>query len=197
MTRSMSQSGDWRVSPQTADEMFAAFLSVHQLCQMRWYLMEASVLACAAPFTAEINRLICENQRITELTPHALLEFSITTHKSEVDALLKKVSEALRLAAGGPPRTRKSMGCFGKKLKGTKLAGTDFSMALLIAANMEGCDLRGVNFLSADMRDANLKNADLRQSAFLTQMQVNSAKGNAGTKLPPCALPPCLLACLM
>jgi uncharacterized protein YjbI with pentapeptide repeats len=57
-------------------------------------------------------------------------------------------------------------------------------MALMIAANLEGCSLRGTNFLGADMRDANIKNTDLSSCVFLTQMQINSAKGNRNTKLP-------------
>ena len=39
-------------------------------------------------------------------------------------------------------------------------------------------------FLGADARDTNFSNADLREAAFLTQGQINSAKGNKNTKLP-------------
>jgi uncharacterized protein YjbI with pentapeptide repeats len=49
---------------------------------------------------------------------------------------------------------------------------------------MEGCSLKGTNFLGADMRDAVIGNTDLSESLFLTQMQVNSARGNSGTLLP-------------
>lgn len=39
-------------------------------------------------------------------------------------------------------------------------------------------------FLGADTRDTNFNNADLSEAVFLTQGQVNSAKGNCNTKLP-------------
>lgn len=40
------------------------------------------------------------------------------------------------------------------------------------------------DFIGADLRDANLNGANLSTSMFLTQMQVNSAKGNGKTILP-------------
>lgn len=57
-------------------------------------------------------------------------------------------------------------------------------MALMIASDLRGCKLRGTNFLGADLRDADLSNADLSESLFLTQMQINEASGNKGTRLP-------------
>ena len=58
-------------------------------------------------------------------------------------------------------------------------------MSLLIAANLEEANLLGANFLGADMRDTNIKNTDLSHSLFLTQIQINAAKGNENTVLPP------------
>lgn len=57
-------------------------------------------------------------------------------------------------------------------------------MSLLIAANLEQANLYGANFLGADMRDANISNTDLSQRLFLTQLQINTAKGNHHTILP-------------
>ena len=41
------------------------------------------------------------------------------------------------------------------------------------------------DLIGADFRDADLSGADLTGSIFLTQAQVNAAKGGADTKLPP------------
>ncbi len=49
---------------------------------------------------------------------------------------------------------------------------------------MSGIDLNAADLISADMRDANIKGANLTNSIFLTQAQVNSAKGDSLTKLP-------------
>ncbi|MNH47753.1 Pentapeptide repeats (8 copies) [compost metagenome] len=55
---------------------------------------------------------------------------------------------------------------------------------MLIAANLRGADLRKVDFIGADLRDADLSDANLTGSIFLTQAQVNSARGNKHTRLP-------------
>ncbi|MDD4239764.1 MAG: pentapeptide repeat-containing protein, partial [Desulfotomaculaceae bacterium] len=57
--------------------------------------------------------------------------------------------------------------------------------AYLIAADLRGVDLSGTDFIGADFRDADLRGADLTRSIFLTQAQLNAAKGDAGTRLPP------------
>ncbi|MEU8269296.1 pentapeptide repeat-containing protein [Sphaerisporangium sp. NPDC049002] len=46
-------------------------------------------------------------------------------------------------------------------------------------------DRRGADLIGADLRDADLSGADLTGSIFLIQSQLQSAKGDAGTKLPP------------
>ncbi|WP_257968025.1 pentapeptide repeat-containing protein [Peribacillus deserti] len=45
--------------------------------------------------------------------------------------------------------------------------------------------MRSADLIGADLRDADLSGADLTGSIFLTQAQINSAKGSAHTKLPP------------
>ena len=40
------------------------------------------------------------------------------------------------------------------------------------------------DFIGADLRDADLRGANLSTSMFLTQMQINSAKGDEKTLLP-------------
>lgn len=54
----------------------------------------------------------------------------------------------------------------------------------MIATDMRNADLRGVDFIGADLRDVDLRGANLSTGMFLTQMQINSAKGDAKTTLP-------------
>jgi uncharacterized protein YjbI with pentapeptide repeats len=44
--------------------------------------------------------------------------------------------------------------------------------------------LRRADLIGADLRDTNLSGANLTDSIFLTQAQVNAAKGDRQTKLP-------------
>ncbi|MNR51082.1 Serine/threonine-protein kinase B [compost metagenome] len=57
--------------------------------------------------------------------------------------------------------------------------------AYLIAADLRGADLRAADLIGADFRDADIRGSDLSDSLFLTQAQLNAAKGDARTKLPP------------
>lgn len=56
--------------------------------------------------------------------------------------------------------------------------------AYLIAADIRGTDLSGADLIGADFRDTDLCGADLSNSIFLTQGQLNAAKGDASTNLP-------------
>ncbi|MFC6358599.1 pentapeptide repeat-containing protein [Luteococcus peritonei] len=56
--------------------------------------------------------------------------------------------------------------------------------ALLIAADLRGATFDRTDLLGADLRDANRSGADLRGAIFLTQQQVDAARGNGSTRLP-------------
>ena len=55
----------------------------------------------------------------------------------------------------------------------------------MIAANLSGIDLTGANLIGADLRDTHLEGAHLEKALFLTQLQIDTAKGDAKTTLPP------------
>jgi uncharacterized protein YjbI with pentapeptide repeats len=57
--------------------------------------------------------------------------------------------------------------------------------AYLIGADLRGADLRVADLIGADLRGADLRGADLRDSLYLTQSQLDAARGDTGTKLPP------------
>ena len=170
---------------RTAGQIFKVYPTVFQLHQMLWYLRDASTIISAQPLYTEIDALINENYTLTRLSPDEILNADIGTYKRKVDRILIKTGELVQLAAGGRVESRHTTDFIGKDFKRADLSGKDFSLSLLIAADLSGCRLYGANFLGADMRDANIEDADLSQSVFLTQMQINTAAGNRGTKLPP------------
>jgi hypothetical protein len=181
VTQSSYAKENWKTNPEKANEIFQVFMIVFQLHQMAWYLLEASSLVTDKRIIAEVDALIAENIKMTALAPAEILQIDLTNYQTGVNLVLKKVSN--QLAADSFDRIERK-DYFGKNFKRVNLNGRDFSMALMIAANLEGCSLTGTNFLGADLRDANIKNTDLRESLFLTQMQINAAQGNAKTKLP-------------
>ncbi|WP_206458402.1 pentapeptide repeat-containing protein [Anaerovorax sp. IOR16] len=56
--------------------------------------------------------------------------------------------------------------------------------ACLIAADARGVDFTRTDLIGADLRDTDIRGADLSKSIFLTQSQINVAKGDINTKLP-------------
>lgn len=181
-TRECCPDGNWKTQPERSDEIFQVFSTLFQFHQMEWYLLESLSMTADGGLKAEAEALIFENEEMTRRSPDEILRLDIEKHRAKVNQILKQVS-ALLTTDSLDKTDRKDW--LGKKFKRANLDGRDFSMALLIAADLEGCSLRGTNFLGADMRDANIRNTDLSASAYLTQMQVNSARGNSNTKFPP------------
>jgi len=182
----------WRASQQVTEQMSAVFLIITRLHQMLWYLIEASSICATKDLWEDIARLIEENNHMTDITPDKILELDLEQYKKRVDRILKKSSDLVALSFKKPEGQEKQENTdkekmsdyIGKNLQKKDLAGKDFSLCLMIAANIKGCKLKGANFLGTDMRDTNIEDADLSESFFLTQGQINAARGNAGTKLP-------------
>jgi uncharacterized protein YjbI with pentapeptide repeats len=148
---------------------------------MLWYLVEAFSLTSDEYLKSAIDALIFKNEQMTRQSPDDISQLNIEKYRLKVNVVLKRVTSTFSVDASDKIR---STDYFGRDFKKANLDGRDFSMSLMIAANLEGCSLQRTNFLGADMRDTNLKNTDLSECIFLTQMQINSAKGNSNTKLP-------------
>jgi uncharacterized protein YjbI with pentapeptide repeats len=174
---------DWRDKPETAKEMFDVFPIMQQLHEMLCYLDESMKLEEAEPLYDRLLTIYEKTEQLTNLEAAEILSLDIPVHRAEVNELLLKTSELVRSRVKNRKQPR-GKNLFGAKLKGADLRGSDLRGALLIAANLKGADLRVCDFIGADFRDADLCGANLEGSFFLTQAQINSAKGNAETKLP-------------
>ncbi|MBB3126567.1 uncharacterized protein YjbI with pentapeptide repeats [Paenibacillus rhizosphaerae] len=183
---------DWRQAPETARQMFEVFPAMRQLHELLAYLSEALSQEDAHLIHEELRSQLNETQRLTELPPEEILKLDIPAHRADVNILLLKTSELVREEArrrykGPSPRKNlKGRGAdlIGAKLKGADLKFQSFRGAYLIAADLRDADLRITDLIGADFRDADIRGADLSGSLFLTQFQINAAKGNAATKIP-------------
>ncbi|WP_329132311.1 pentapeptide repeat-containing protein [Streptomyces sp. NBC_01476] len=173
---------DWRGAPETGRRMFAALPLLRQLHELLWYLAEARTHDVARE---EIDRAWDRVDGLTRLGPEALLAVDPAAERAPVGALLQQVSEAVR-AAGAPGRRRDHRGAdlIGARLRKAALRGAGLRGALLIGADLCGADLRLADLLGADLRDADLRGADLTGALFLTQSQLNAARGDALTRIP-------------
>ncbi|MET8743273.1 pentapeptide repeat-containing protein [Streptomyces sp. NPDC004728] len=177
---------DWRSAPRTAQQMFQVFPVMRQLHELLWYLTEALSLEPARPLHDEIRRTLDETERLTHLPADAFRELDVAGHRDVVAELLLRAGALVRATA---PRKKKrdhrGADLIGARLRGADLRGADLRGAYLIAADLTGADLRLADLIGADFRDADLSGADLTSSLFLTQAQLNAARGDAATKLPP------------
>jgi len=177
---------DWRQAPETAEQMFGLLQIMRQLHEMIWYLTAALALQQTRPIHADLRVSLDHTERLTRSDPAALMELDVAAHRKSVNELLLRTSDLVR--AGVPQKKKKDRqgaDLIGAKLRGADLRGANLRGAYLLGADLRGADLRLADLIGADLRDTDLSSADLTGSIFLTQSQVNAAKGDATTKLPP------------
>jgi uncharacterized protein YjbI with pentapeptide repeats len=164
--------------------MFAAFAVMRQLHALLWYLSEALEFPGAGPVQAELRQALEATERLARGRAGELLALDLRAHHDQVTALLRRASELVRAGLPGPKTDHAGAELIGARLPGASLAGASLRGACLIGADLRGADLRSADLTGADLRDADLGGTDLSGSLFLVQSQLDSAKGDAGTKLP-------------
>ena len=184
----------WREAPDSGRLMFAVFPVTRQLHEVLWYLNEALGMPRTAPLHGELLAAFEETERLTLQPPEAILAIDVNGHRDGVNALLARASELVRATAPAPSKRLRKIGpgadLLGARLAGQDLRGSNLRGAYLIAAELRGADLRGADLIGADLRDADLTGADLSGTLFLTQLQLNAAKGDSSTVLPGSLLRP-------
>ncbi|GIO38436.1 hypothetical protein J41TS12_32970 [Paenibacillus antibioticophila] len=182
----------WRENPEARDQMFRVFPIMEQIHEMIAYAAEALSYDLPSALTDTLSKKLAELQKVTAWSASKLLAFDLVTYRFSLNGLLTEASDSIReTAIAELPGAKKlkdldrsRVNWMGKKLNGKDLRAVDFRGALLIAADMQNTDLRAASFIGADLRDADFSGANLSTSMFLTQMQMNSAKGDLKTALP-------------
>jgi uncharacterized protein YjbI with pentapeptide repeats len=113
------------------------------------------------------------------------VELEVAAHRRDVNALLLRTSELVRREARRRPIDRAGADLIGVDLRGADLRAANLRGAYLIGADLRGADLRLADLTGADLRGADLAGADLGDSIFLTQSQLEAAKGDTATRLRP------------
>lgn len=191
---------DWRQAPRTAKQMFEVFPIVRDLHELLWYLTEALTRQPAGRLHGELRDALDRTEGLTRLSPDEVVALDVTAHRQDVNALLRRASELVRAdalstaeaagsevsaEAGGQRIDRSGADLIGRDLRGADLRGANLRGAYLIGADLSGADLRLADLIGADFRGADLSGADLTDSIFLTQSQLDAAKGDPDTRLPP------------
>ncbi|MFC7447893.1 pentapeptide repeat-containing protein [Rhodococcus daqingensis] len=182
---------DWRRDPAGAGAMFEVFPIMRQLHELLWYLNESLATAAAEPLRDELRDAWDRTVQLTDGDAESVARTDVDLHRQAVNGLLLQVSELVRGAVPGRKREHRGADLIGAKLRGANLRGANLRGAYLIGADLRQADLRSSDLIGADFRGADLRGADLSGSIFLTQFQVNAAKGDASTRLPAAlAVPP-------
>jgi uncharacterized protein YjbI with pentapeptide repeats len=170
----------WREQP--GQQMFAALPVMRQLHELLWYLAEASELKQTKAIHPQLR---AATDRIEQLTQQPdVTTVDLPGERAKVNELLLRTSALVR-GKQSKAKERRGADLFGAKLRGADLRFANLRGAYLIAADLREADLRQADLIGADLRDARLEAADLTGALFLTQSQVNAARGDAKTKLPP------------
>ncbi|MED3832529.1 pentapeptide repeat-containing protein [Peribacillus frigoritolerans] len=181
---------DWRDNPASAKEMFEVFPIMQQLHEMLCYLNEALNLEDAQPLHRELQAGFEDTEYLTKQSPKSIMDLNVPAHRMIVNDLLLRTSEMVRAKVSfkknkkKPNKIGRGSDLIGAKLRGADLRGANLRGAFLIASDLREADMRVADLIGADFRDADLSGADLTGSFFITQAQINSAKGDTKTKLP-------------
>ncbi|HDR6271329.1 TPA: pentapeptide repeat-containing protein [Bacillus cereus] len=167
----------WRENPDIGKKMFQVFPIMEQIYEMIAYVAEALSYDIPDDLADKLGKQLKELQALTKLDADNLLSLDLVMYRFSSNELLTLASDFIRRNTidkmSGVRKIKEfdhaRADWMGKKLKGKDLRATDF---------------RGAYLIAADLRDVNFSGADLSTSMFLTQMQINSAKGNVKTTLP-------------
>ncbi len=181
---------DWRSAPDTKPQMLGVFAVMRHLHELLWYLREALSWPSSGRLHRELGRAWDVTTQLTGQPGDVLLDFDIAAHRQDVAALLRRASALVRAEVSGRPREHAGSDLVGADLSGADLRGADLRSASLIRANLSNADLARADLIGADLRDADLRGADLSSALFLTQSQVDAARGDGGTVLPPSLIRP-------
>jgi uncharacterized protein YjbI with pentapeptide repeats len=190
---------DWRRHPEQAGAMFASFAVMRQLHELRWHVDQALTLTegldgsqsggpTEDPGGSQLRTELTQADQTlrghADSSPAALAALDVDPLWVTVTALLRRASQLIR-GDVPPGRERSGADLMGRHLAGVDLRRASLRGAYLIGTNLAGADLRLADLAGADLRGAQLAGADLSSSLFVTQAQLDAARGDARTKLPP------------
>jgi len=174
----------WRETPALAAAQFALLPVVRQLHEALWYLLEALSLPVPTSLADEVRELRERVERLANGGADDLGRLDVAAHRAEVGELLGRVSAAARSAWPDRTRDRRGGDYMGADLRKANYRGASLRGGYYIGADLRGADLRNTDLLGTDLRAADLRGADLTGCLFLTQPQLEAAKGDGTTRIP-------------
>ena len=172
----------WSGDQGRASAMFAAFATMRGLHELLWLLNEALALPAAVPLREELQTEYARIDGLAGGTANDLGAIDVDAVRARANRVLTAASDLARAGRTGP--NHRGAHLVGANLRGADLAGANLRGAALVGADLRGADLRVADLTGADTRGADLRGADLRGALFVTQAQLDAARGDGTTRCP-------------
>lgn len=176
---------DWRDDQTTAQAMFDTFTVVRPLHELLWHLTEALTMELPAPLRAALAEALAATDRLAGGDPESLRSLAVEAHRRGVVPLLAQAGDQARARGGRPGVDRRGAALLGADLRRVDLRRASLRGAQLVGADLRRVDLTGADLTGADLRGADLRGADLSGALFVHQSQLDAARGDRATGLPP------------
>ena len=173
----------WRDDPGTADQVFAVFGVMRGLHELLWHLLQARALVGPGPLHDELSGVVDVTELLTRAEPSTLEHLDLGYHRRSAVPLLRKAGRLVRETDGlGTDHDGEDL--LGADLRGVDLRSASLRNAVLVGADLRGLDLGRADLTGADLRAADLRGTDLSGALFLTQPQLQAARGDEHTRIP-------------
>jgi hypothetical protein len=169
----------WR-EQDNLPEMAAVLSVMRVLHEMLTHLGEARRRSPGPDVLALETHLV----GLTRAAPSELLGLGLDELVGRVSEVLEEAGARLHQAHGDQGPSYRNEDLAGRDLRRWMLNDADLRGALLIRTDLREQDLGRADLLGADLRDADLRGTDLAEVLFLTQSQLNAARGDGDTAIP-------------
>ena len=183
VTRETFDGRTWQDHPESADQVFRVFGVMRGLHELLWLLLEAQSLISRGGLYDKLARAVDATETLTHADPGTLEHLDLDQHRGPAVPLLREASRLAR-EADGLGADHDGADLAGTDLRRAVLAGASLRSAVLVGADLRGVDLARADLTGADLRAADLRGADLSRALFLSQPQVDSARGDQNTRIP-------------
>nr|WP_240188406.1 pentapeptide repeat-containing protein [Nakamurella flavida] len=174
----------WQGSPALARDMFATFPVARDLHELLWFVVAARDVTTGA-LRRRLQDSVDALSAHRAAPPEVLRRLDVDALHASTNVLLRAASDQARSASPGPRADHRGADLFGADLRPADLRGASLRGALMIGADLRRVDLALADLTGADLRGADLRGADLRTALFVQQAQLESARGDDSTALPP------------
>jgi hypothetical protein len=179
----MLDGADWRISADVRERLTRVFPIMRDLHELLWFLADAMTWVPDPSLDEELSVAFVRMSELTDGDAASIERLDIEAHRRTANALLVGASGLARAGSRSVAVDHHGGDLIGRNLAGADLSGANLAGAFLIGADLRRSDLRRADVRGADFRAADVRGARLDGALFLTQSQIDAARGDTATCL--------------